>query len=372
MPDRPSSEERAWLTERLADLAAKAGAERLVAGALVEDGARGEVDVLVRRLLAHAGMGELEVVVDDRRPRGASAERFTEVDYAGHGGGAVRFELRAVGEEDLLGALAIEVGKAFLDVNGFAKGVSGPHLGAIAAVYLGFGVPAANAAAGSLSESTLAYLVAVQRVVRGKSAAAYRGLRSGGDVDRWSEALASGRGAMIGALRLPPERDWPRAQGSAALPRVAAAPPAAADGVAPDRARFPVALRLGLVGVALAAAIALGLLLSGCDGGTDVGGSCEELVARWQTAVYQASVEACGGDGDCVAVGEVAACECTLSGADAVPRGAYDDQGGTDLFIEIARRGCRDDCQPSTPSIVARCVANRCQLDYEGSCASPP
>ena len=29
-------------------------------------------------------------------------------------------------------------------------------------------------------------------------------------------------------------------------------------------------------------------------------GTHEELLARWQTAVYQASIEPCGGDGDCV------------------------------------------------------------------------
>ena len=125
---------------------------------------------------------------------------------------------------------------------------------------------------------------------------------------------------------------------------------------------------LARLGLAVAAVIALGVLLAGCDDGVDVSGSCEELLARWQTAVYQASVEPCGGDGDCIAVGQIAACECTLSGADAVPRGPYDDQGGTALFVELAKRACHDDCQESTPPIVARCVANRCQLDYDGTC----
>lgn len=142
----------------------------------------------------------------------------------------------------------------------------------------------------------------------------------------------------------------------------------AAAGDAAGARRLGTPLRVGLVGLALAAAVALGILPTGCDDGVDVSGSCEELLARWQTAVYQASIEPCGGDGDCVAVGEIEACECTLSGADAVPRGAYEDQGGPDDFIEIARRRCHDDCQPSTPPIIARCVANRCQLDHQGTC----
>lgn len=123
---------------------------------------------------------------------------------------------------------------------------------------------------------------------------------------------------------------------------------------------------------ALAAALAIALALTGCDGGPDLSGlSCDELVARWQTAVFQATVEPCGGDGDCVAVGELDACECTLSGYDAVPRAAYEAQDGFDYFVEIVRRGCRDDCQPATPPLVAHCIANRCQVDFDGVCAAP-
>jgi hypothetical protein len=105
-PEKPIAEEREWLLTRLADLVAEGRFERLVGAPLVEGSARwfpdrwsptaAGVRVLLRRLLFHAGLADLEVEVADHRVRPADAERigYSEVVYAGHAGKRVEFDHR--------------------------------------------------------------------------------------------------------------------------------------------------------------------------------------------------------------------------------------------------------------------------------------
>ncbi|HLU67715.1 MAG TPA: hypothetical protein VKZ63_15635 [Kofleriaceae bacterium] len=99
---------------------------------------------------------------------------------------------------------------------------------------------------------------------------------------------------------------------------------------------------------------------------------CGELLTAWQTAVYQATLPFCGGDGECRAVGQVGgACEgAHLVGYDAVHRDTYDRSRGPEYQAALAAR-CRDHAAAwvaSTPDLISRCRANRCELDYSGAC----
>jgi hypothetical protein len=254
--ERPTAEERSWLLERLAELVRDGGFAPFVSAPLVEPSddwfpeewqpTAAGVELLIRRLLFHAHMPELRVEVADLRaalpPSATIGLKASEVSYAGLASGRVRFELHRLGDDDLLGILCHEIGRAFLDhaqIGGkvdhpFRGGSPAPshgaQLGSIAAVYLGLGVPAANAAhsaqhtgdlhvtewsitaAGGLPAQAMAFLLAVQRVVRDRDAAAYRAFlpNQRADFEAWCEELLDEREQLLAALELPPESQWPQ------------------------------------------------------------------------------------------------------------------------------------------------------------------
>lgn len=228
-PSQPDRETRERLLGVLAELVAKGGAEGGIARFLMPPVAPGPaafpepwaptragVQLLLRRLMWHAGI-ERGVEVDDellakappteRKP--ATRVEAVEVGTGdGTGAGAkARFTLYFVGADDVVGTLAHEVGTIFAalhrpDGADPYRTAKPPTIavdpdrdlerGSIATVFLGLGVLAANAAyqqyssagrfnggyvpleydvlrAGAIPMSALAYLLAVQAVVRGDS-----------------------------------------------------------------------------------------------------------------------------------------------------------------------------------------------------------
>ena len=233
-PRQPDAPKRERLLAVLGELIATGGATPLLR-APVEPGkaafpepwaaTKPGIVLLLRRLLWYAGITR-EIEVDDQRPaKPPISERRlqTNVSFAdvtaersdsesGQPGsmtrGRARFTLGLIGEDDIAGTLAHEVGVLYAAMHRQAKTdpyrsavpplitVDPDHdleRGAVATIYLGLGVLAANAAyqqysgngrfnggwvplvydvkkAGALPMSSLAYLLAVQAVIRGELA----------------------------------------------------------------------------------------------------------------------------------------------------------------------------------------------------------
>ena len=212
-PD-PSTRERLLAT--LADFVARGGAAPLMLAPVAPGGAafpepwaptRSGVMLLLRRLMWHAGL-DREVELEDRRAGAPPTERkpATRLELIEVHRRHARFALGFVGEDDVVGTLAHEVGLVHAvlhrpdDADPY-RSAEAPVLavdpdrdlarGAIATVYVGLGVVAANAAyqqysrpggnpyeplqydvlqAGHVPMSELAFLLAVQAVVRADAA----------------------------------------------------------------------------------------------------------------------------------------------------------------------------------------------------------
>lgn len=215
-PHQPDRETREQLLGVLAEWIAKGGAERFLlppvapgAAAFPEPWAPTTAGVhrLLRRLVWHAGIERGIELDDDRMAKAPPTERkpatrveLTEVDKD-----KAYFTLYLIGSDDIVGTLAHEIGVLHAALNRQDKAdpyrtAEPPSItidpdrdlerGSIATVYLGLGVLAANAAyqqysssgrfnggyvpleydvlrAGAVPMSALAYLLAVQAVVRG-------------------------------------------------------------------------------------------------------------------------------------------------------------------------------------------------------------
>jgi hypothetical protein len=239
-PSEPDVETREYLVDVLGEFVARAGAGPLLLPP-VEPGeaafpdpwaaTRAGAALLLRRLAWHAGLDRAIEVEDgqvgarptERKP--ATRVRLVEVRRS-----AAVFALEFIGEDDVAGTLAHEIGVAFavlhppdgVDPYRTAEApaiVVDPDVdlerGSIAAVYLGLGVLAANAArqnhavlerqgfnpllvakvgveleAGYLPVSSLTFLVAVQAVLRGETKPP-RGLvpAQRREVEAWLEVL---------------------------------------------------------------------------------------------------------------------------------------------------------------------------------------
>ncbi|MBC7976259.1 MAG: zinc ribbon domain-containing protein, partial [Myxococcales bacterium] len=219
-PQEPGPEARERLLDTLSLFVAKGGAAPL----LLPPVAPGElafpdpwapskagVALLLRRLLWHAGL-DLEVEVEDRRTGAQPSERkpATRLELVEVRRKLAVFALGFLGEDDMVGAFAHEVGVAHAlrnprDGSEPYRSAEPPVLpvdpevdperGSIAAVYLGLGVLAANAAhqqhsvlerqgfnplivasvgvqleAGYQPVASMTYLVAVQAAIRGTTA----------------------------------------------------------------------------------------------------------------------------------------------------------------------------------------------------------
>jgi len=218
-PSEPDVETRAYLLDVLGELVARAGTERLLLPPVVPgeaafpdrwEATRAGVALLLRRLAWHAGL-DRAVEVEDRQVGARPTERkpATRVPLVEVRRNAAVFALEFIGADDVAGTLAHEIGVAFAvlhppDGADPYRTAEAPVIavdpdvdlerGSIAAVYLGLGVLAANAArqnhavierqgfhpllvtpvgveleAGHLPVAWLTYLVAVQAVLRGET-----------------------------------------------------------------------------------------------------------------------------------------------------------------------------------------------------------
>jgi hypothetical protein len=218
-PAKPDAETREQLLDVITEYVARGGAQPLLLPPVVPGEAafpepwapsRGGVTLLLRRLMSHAGIHR-GVVIEDRRAEGAPpTERkpATRVELIEVRKTEVAFALGFIGTDDCVGTIAHEVGvvHAVLNRPDDADPYRSAELpvipvdpdvdfmrGSIATVYLGLGVLAANAAfqqysrsgqftgayytleydvlrAGHVPMSALAFLLAVQAVVRDEDA----------------------------------------------------------------------------------------------------------------------------------------------------------------------------------------------------------
>lgn len=252
VPKKPDVETRDHLLATLADLIARGGAKPFLVEPIAPgvdafpepwQPSRAGVKLLLRRLLWHAGI-EREIELDDRRFAGAlPTERkpATRVELLEVHGDKAVFALGFIGDDEIAGTLAHEVGTIHAvlhrpDENDPYRTAEPPVLvvdhdhdperGSVATAYLGLGVLAANAAyqqysrggkfngayvpleydvlnAGALPMSAMAFLLAVQAVVRDEDAPP-TGL--GGpqrdEVAGWMKALAEGSGRAALCARL--------------------------------------------------------------------------------------------------------------------------------------------------------------------------
>jgi hypothetical protein len=308
----PDEERRQTLLQVLGDLVARGGAAPFLLPP-VEPGeaafpepwqpSRSGVAALLRRLAWHGGVAGEIVVVEDRRGRRATEKvARTQVEVHEVSERALSFTLSIIGEDDFVGTLSHEIGVAYAmrnrsDSPDPYRAAAQPVLtvdterdlerGSIAAVYLGLGVLAANAAfqqysrngkanggyipleydvinAGYLAMSELAYLLAVQAIVRGADE-----LPAGlsppqrDEVKAWMEQLAGQRAALREQLGISADA------ASRARPAVAPFPGVAVNAAEPlQRRAFRWHLRRPLLGGFLGAGIGFvaGLAV------TDVGG----------------------------------------------------------------------------------------------------
>lgn len=251
LPSAPDAATRERALDVLAELIARGGAERFLR-APVAPGVKTfpdrwaptlvGVQVLVRRLAWHAGLegdGVREIAIEDKRAGRPVTERMpaTRMEAAQVRGGAATFVLGFVGNDDVVGTAAHEVGVVFAALH--RPGQPDPYRtaepaaieidaadlerGSIATVYLGLGVLAANAAfqeysrggrfngayeplehdvlrAGYVPMSVLAYLVAVQAIARGQDAPAGLAGPQRDEVGAWMSALRGETDALRARL----------------------------------------------------------------------------------------------------------------------------------------------------------------------------
>ena len=216
-PSEPDVDTREHLVDVLGEFVARAGARPLLLPP-VEPGkaafpdpwaaTRAGAALLLRRLAWHAGL-DRTIEVEDRQVGARPTERkpATRVPLVEVRRGAAVFALEFIGADDVAGTLAHEIGVAFAVLHPHDRvdpyrTAEAPAIavdpdvdlerGSIAAVYLGLGVLAANAArqnhavlegqgfnpllvasvgveleAGYLPASSVTYLVAVQAALRG-------------------------------------------------------------------------------------------------------------------------------------------------------------------------------------------------------------
>ena len=251
-PGKPDAETRDHLLATLADLIARGGARPFLLEPIAPGAAafpepwqptRAGTKLLLRRLLWHAGI-DREVEIDDRRFAGAlptECKPATRVELVEVHAVKAVFALGFIGDDDIVGTLAHEIGTVHAVLHRpdaddpyrtaeppvlVADHDHDPERGSIATVYLGLGVLAANAAyqqysssgkfnggyvpleydvlnAGALTMSDLAFLLAVQAVVRDEDTPP-EGL--GGpqrdEVAGWIRALAAAGGQAALCERL--------------------------------------------------------------------------------------------------------------------------------------------------------------------------
>ncbi len=245
----PPEGAQAILLDQLAEIIARGGAAHLLDAPVVKmdtrdfpdawKPTRAAVERLLARLFWHAHV-DLDVAIDDLRAPDAGHDLLSRsvIEWVQTADGVAEFQLEAIGNDNVAGALSHEIGRAYLAwiaaATPYREARSTPtdREGSIAAVYLGLGVLAANAAeyhrsagelrgrtavtawdvvmTGGLSPDEAIYLLAVQAVLRRAPIDAHATLR--GELrDRLRETiagLAPHREAL--AARLALDLDAPR------------------------------------------------------------------------------------------------------------------------------------------------------------------
>lgn len=249
-----------WLVSQLARLIHNQGAETFVGAPLIvaspdffpdpwtpdPEG----VSLILRRSLALSGIPDPHVHLIDHTP--LSEEQLVEAPELHFLGisseGDFEMDLSCVSEaSELLGVMSHEIGMAYMEAQLQSGGpfresqppeedpVVAQALGTIASVYLGFGIPATNAAhharhggyvvgdshvtewaittAGGLSPTAIEFLLALQLVIRNRPeeqtlASKLLGSNQRASVDDWIEELTTERASWIKRLQLPAEEDW--------------------------------------------------------------------------------------------------------------------------------------------------------------------
>jgi len=201
----PATGTQAVLLDQLAELIERGGAAHLLDAPVVKmdtrdfpdpwQPTRAAVERLLARLFWHAHV-DLDVAIDDLRAPDAGARLLSRstIEWMQTRDGVAEFQLEAIGNDNVAGALSHEIGRAYLAwiaaATPYREARSAPtdRDGSIAAVYLGLGVLAANAAeyhrsageirgrtavtewdvvmTGGLSTDEVLYLLAVQAVLR--------------------------------------------------------------------------------------------------------------------------------------------------------------------------------------------------------------
>lgn len=253
-PAEPTSQRRDHLLAVLADLVARGGAGAFLAPPIEPGPAafpepwrrtRGATVALLRRLAWHVGNQRSIVVVDERLGAPPTDRRpETRVGLQAVEAKSLHFRIEFLGEDDVAGTLAHELGVAHAAINRPAsdpyREADAPRVdvdpdrdherGSIAAIYLGLGPLVANAAfqeynrpgkfngvyyenehdvlrAGYLPLSDIAFLVAVQATARG--AAMPNGLRGPqkDEIGAWMTELAPKRAALRELLGIAPDAE---------------------------------------------------------------------------------------------------------------------------------------------------------------------
>ncbi len=257
--------ERSILLDRLADLIARGGSARFLDVPVVRADARDlsdpwtETRAAVERLLVRLlwlAYVDLDVELDDARVAARPSYevlRRSAIVWLETVDGVARFQLEALGNDDVAGQLSHQLGLAYLAwIDGPAPYRELPRDasladGSLAAVYLGLGVLAANSSSyhrhyadvrgnstyaenqrvseGGQTPEALTFLLAVQQVVRGAPIDAHATLQP--TLRDWVrdavDAIAPYRAELLAHLGL--ELDAPRPQ----LERAPAPPPVADD-----------------------------------------------------------------------------------------------------------------------------------------------
>ncbi len=262
---RPLAEEQTdVLILQLAELINKHGVERFVSGPLLDQGSSllpngwqpnaDGVGRLISRLMMFVGVETTPRVRIHDYTALATDDKWQTAElqfFAATPAGEIAFELSKIGEPDsLIGTSCHQVGAAWVALK--QSGLHGsPYrraiaeireedipegLGSIASIYLGLGIPAANAAyvarhggenvgyyattelqissAGGLSIEAITFLLATQILIRnrpGESQQVRKGLRANqrGLFDTWLEVLLDRRADYSERLNLPKEEEWP-------------------------------------------------------------------------------------------------------------------------------------------------------------------
>lgn len=212
----PPSGAQAVLLGQLAELIERGGVAHLLDAPVVRMDTRdfpepwqptlAAVERLLARLFWHAHV-DLDVTVDDLRGEAEPGKLLSrsEISWIQTKDGVAEFQCDAIGNDNVAGALCHEVGRAYLAWMAAAtpyrddRGPPSERAGSIAAIYLGLGVLAANAAeyrrtageirgrtavtewdvvmTGGLSTPEALYLLAAQRVLIGAPVDAHTTLR---------------------------------------------------------------------------------------------------------------------------------------------------------------------------------------------------